>query len=446
MVSLSPLSLHLLLFFHFTLTNLCTSQNTTTEYLKLPLLHKTPLPSPSQALSSDTHRLSFLHHHHHLNSPIVSGAPSGSGQYFVSLLLGTPPQPLLLIADTGSDLIWAKCSTSSNHNHQNLNPIFYPRFSSSFKPHHCYHSSCKLVPNPPHSHCNHTTPLHTPCHYLYSYADNSSTSGFFSTETASFNTTTQKTTSSLSFGCGFWFSGTSFNGAQGVMGLGRGPISFSSQLGRRFGNKFSYCLMDYTISPPPTSYLTVGGSQNDDVVLSKMKFTPLQFNPLIQSFYYIGIKSISVNNAKLRIHPSVWSIDKYGNGGTIIDSGTTLTFLAEQAYRQVIAAVKKRVRKIEIPSPTQDFELCVNASKLSSRSRPTLPRLSFELVGKSVLSPPPTNYFIQTAEQVMCLAIQPVNSENGFSVLGNLMQQGFLFEFDRDRSRLGFSRHGCALP
>lgn len=230
------------------------------------------------------------------------------------------------------------------------------------------------------------------------------------------------------------------------MGLGRGPISFTSQLGRRFGNKFSYCLKDYTLSPPPTSYLTIGGgeTQNDNVVSNKMKFTPLVVNPLSPSFYYIGIKSVSVDGAKLRINPSVWSINENGNGGTVIDSGTTLTFLAEQAYGEVVTAIRRRVRKLTVASPTPGFELCVNESKLVKGA--SLPRLKFELVGNSAFSPPPRNYFIATEERVMCLAIQPVNSETGFSVIGNLMQQGFLLEFDRDGSRLGFSRHGCDVP
>lgn len=93
--------------------------------------------------------------------------------------------------------------------------------------------------------------------------------------------------------------------------------------------------------------------------------------------------------------------------------------------------------------PTTGFDLCVNVSGVA---RASLPKLSFRLVGDSVFAPPPRNYFIETSDRVKCLAIQPVVSGSGFSVIGNLMQQGFLLEFDKDRSRLGFSRHGCALP
>ncbi|KAE8100774.1 hypothetical protein FH972_018634 [Carpinus fangiana] len=432
MASLSPLFLLLLLIFAF--ADQCNSQNTTTtECLKLPLLHNRPFVSPAEALLWDYQRLLGLHNRGDPKSPVVSGT-------------------LLLVADTGGDLVWVKCSackTDCSAATHVPGSAFLARHSSTFSPHHCFDSPCRLVPHPPRSHCNHTSRLRSPCRYQYSYADGSLTSGFFSKETTTLNTSNGREASlkSLAFGCGFRVSGpsvsgASFNGAHGVMGLGRGPISFSSQLGRRFGNKFSYCLMDYTISPPPTSFLTIG--HNVVPRVSRISYTPLQTNPLSPTFYYIGIQGVSVNGVKLPINPTVWSVDKLGNGGTIIDSGTTLTFLAEPAYRQVLAAFKRRVRRLpSVAEPTPGFDLCVNVSGVS---RPNLPKLRFRLVGNSVFSPPSKNYFIETAEQIICLAIQPVNSETGFSVIGNLMQQGFLLEFDRERSRLGFSRHGCALP
>lgn len=446
--ALSQLSLLLLL---FVFANICSSQNVAAEYLRLPLLHKTPFPSPSQLLSRDAHRLSILHGGRAVKSPVVSGASTGSGQYFVDLHLGSPPQRLLLIADTGSDLVWVRCSACKDCANQNPGSAFLARHSGTFSPHHCYDAACRLVPHPDPNPCNRTR-LHSPCRYEYSYADLSTTSGFFSRETTTLNTSSGKLAKlrGLAFGCGFRSSGASFNGANGVMGLGRGPISFSSQLAQRFGNKFSYCLMDYTIAPPPTSYLVIG-----DGVVSKaprMSFTPLQTNPVAPTFYYIGIEGVSVGGVKLRIDPSVWAVDQLGNGGTVIDSGTTLTFLPRPAYRSILAAFRRLLKEEAVPAPPGGggvgFDLCVNVS-----SKPRLPRLSFRLAGNTVLSPPPRNYFIETAERVRCLAIQPVNDSttaegggSGFGVIGNLMQQGFLLEFDSHRSRLGFSRRGCAVP
>ncbi|KAJ7943215.1 aspartyl protease family protein 2 [Quillaja saponaria] len=454
MVSLSSLS-RLIFFLLLTFLHFCNSQNTTKDYLRLRLLHKNPFSSPTQALSFDTHRLSVLfsalQDHKTFKSPVISGASTSSGQYFVELRLGTPQQSLLLVADTGSDLVWVKCSACKNCSNHSPGSAFFARHSSTFSPHHCYDSHCRLVPHPkPGSVCNRTR-LHSPCRYEYSYADGSLTTGFFSKETTTLNSSSGKEAKlrNLAFGCGFRIigpsvTGASFNGAQGVMGLGRGSISFPSQLGRRFGNKFSYCLMDYTISPPPMSYLMIGGTGNEDIIKThKMSFTPLQTNPFSPSFYYIGIKSVTVNGRKLPINPSVWSVDESGNGGTVIDSGTTLTFLSEPAYRQVLAAFRRRVKLPIADEPTPGFDLCVNVSGVL---RPSLPKLSFRLARNSVFSPPSRNYFIETAERIMCLAIQPVNTGSGFSVLGNLMQQGFLLEFDKDRSRFGFSRRGCALP
>lgn len=436
----------LIFFFVF----LHSSAQTTPRYhsLKLPLLHKTPYPpTPSEALSADNHRLStlFSARRKHPRLPLISAASFGSGQYLVSLHLGTPPQRLLLVADTGSDLTWVSCSACRGHCPSRS---FLPRHSATFSPHHCFDSACTLVPRPKNApHCNRTR-LHSSCRYEYSYSDGSVTSGFFSHETTTFNTSAARLLRfrRLSFGCGFSnsgpsVSGPSFSGANGVLGLGRGPISFSSQLGREFGPKFSYCLMDYTLSPPPTSYLLIGGGSA--APKAKLSYTPLLDNPLSPTFYYIVIESVTVNDVNLRISPSVWAIDEFGNGGTVLDSGTTITFVAEPAFREILAVFDRLVKLPRLPDPNSGFDLCMNVTGLSETS---LPQLSFKLGGGSVFSPPPRNYFIDTAEGVKCLALQPVTSIEGFSVIGNLMQQGYNFEFDRARSRLGFTRHGCALP
>ncbi|KAJ4960501.1 hypothetical protein NE237_020411 [Protea cynaroides] len=409
-------------------------------------------PGPSPLVPGpDGLEISWFKNRGALKMPVISGASTESGQYFVDFRIGNPPQKLLLVADTGSDLVWVKCSACRNCSRHAPGTTFQARHSTTFSPIHCYNPACRLIPHPlKHQPCNHTR-LHSTCHYQYSYADGSRTSGFFSRETTTLNTSSGRAAKlkSLVFGCGFHVSGpsltgASFNGASGVMGLGRGPISFSTQLGKRFGNKFSYCLMDYTLSPPPTSYLLIGDSPEPDTTKKKMNYTPLLTNPLFPTFYYVGIKSVRIDGVTLPINSSVWAIDQTGNGGTVIDSGTTLTFLAEPAYQLILMEFNKRVRLPRVENQTGSLDLCVNVSGVTNLK---LPRLGFKLAGGSLFSPPVTNYFIDTAEEVKCLALQGVDSQGGgFSVIGNLMQQGFTFEFDSDRSRLGFSRHGCALP
>jgi hypothetical protein len=162
---------------------------------RLPLLHNRPFVSPAEALLWDYQHLLGLYNHEDpkTKSPIVSCAPSGSSQYFVSLCLGTLPQTLLLVTDTGNDLVWVKCIACKTDCFAATHVpgfAFLARHSSTFSPHHCFDSPCRLVPHPPHSHYNHTSwlRLHIPCRYQYSYADGSLTSGFFSKETTMLNT------------------------------------------------------------------------------------------------------------------------------------------------------------------------------------------------------------------------------------------------------------------
>nr|GMD21258.1 aspartyl protease family protein 2 [Ipomoea batatas] len=392
----------------------------TFQYLKLPLLHNRPFPS--QILSSDSTRLISLHRRR-AQLPVTSGSASGTGQYFVEFHLGTPPQRLLLVADTGSDLVWVTCSACRNCSERVPHSAFLARHSASFAPVHCYDEKCKLVPHPRRVACNHTR-LHSPCRYEYFYSDGSVTSGFFATETTAFNASSGLPVrfKNVKFGCGFRASGPSitgpsFNGAQGA--------------------------------PTPRSYLVIGDSQGviggGATNGSRLSFTPLIHNSVSPTFYYIGIESVTIEDTKLPISPSVWAIDELGNGGTVMDSGTTLTFLAQPAYTRIVNEFKRRVKLPQPAELTPGFDLCINVSGLPNPN-PNLPKLTFRFAGGSIFAPPTGNYFLDTAPDVKCLALQPVASPAAFSVIGNLMQQGFTFQFDRDQSLLGFSRHGCSQP
>lgn len=54
--------------------------------------------------------------------------------------------------------------------------------------------------------------------------------------------------------------------------------------------------------------------------------------------YNLNLLSISVNGQTLSIDPSMFATSS-SRGGTIIDSGTTLAYLAEEAYDPFVDAV-----------------------------------------------------------------------------------------------------------
>lgn len=60
-------------------------------------------------------------------------------------------------------------------------------------------------------------------------------------------------------------------------------------------------------------------------------------NQTYRPHYNLNLQSISVNGKSLAIDPSVFETST--NRGTIIDSGTTLAYLAEEAYDPFVSAV-----------------------------------------------------------------------------------------------------------
>ncbi|CAN1229064.1 Aspartyl protease family protein 2 [Linum perenne] len=152
-----------------------------------------------------------------------SGVTLGSGEYFMDVFIGTPPKHFSLILDTGSD--------------QN-GPIYDPRESNSYRNISCHDPRCQLVssPDPPLT-CKGENQS---CPYYYWYGDSSNTTGDFALETFTAEFTR---VDNVMIGCGHWNRGL-FHGAAGLLGLGRGPLSFASQLQSLYGHSFSYCLVD----------------------------------------------------------------------------------------------------------------------------------------------------------------------------------------------------------
>ncbi|KAL6126315.1 hypothetical protein ACLB2K_074366 [Fragaria x ananassa] len=202
------------------------------------------------------------------SSSIVSGLSQGSGEYFTRIGVGSPPKYLYMVLDTGSDVVWLQCAP-------------------------------------------------------FSYGDGSFTFGDFSTETLTFR---RSKVPKVALGCGHDNEGL-FVGAAGLLGLGRGKLSFPSQTGSRFNSKFSYCLVDRSASSKPSSVVF-----GDSAVSRTARFTPLVPNPKLDTFYYMELLGISVGGTRVPgVTASLFKLDPSGNGGVIIDSGTSVTRLTRSA-------------------------------------------------------------------------------------------------------------------
>ncbi|PKA61200.1 Aspartic proteinase nepenthesin-2 [Apostasia shenzhenica] len=374
-----------------------------------------------------------------MEMPLISGAYIGTGQYFVSVRIGTPPKPFLLVADTGSDLTWVTCryrraAGSGFAGDQQSGLAFEASQSSSFQPINCSSELCRKELPFALTKC---PTADAPCSYDYRYAQGSSAQGIFAKEsiTAELSDRRQVTLNGMVVGCTSSSVGSSFTKSDGVLALGYGANTFVSGATARFGSRFSYCLVDHLSSRNATGYLAFGS--NPDLLPAAL-VAHLVIKPELQPFYYVAVSGISVAGEVLRIPLSVW--DDRRHGGAIVDSGTTLTVLAEPAYQAVVGALSRRLTYV--PRLKLDpFEYCYNWTSPAA-ARASIPELVLHFVGAATLSPPAKSYLIDVADGVKCLGFVSTPWP-GVSVIGNIMQQGYIWEFDLKNQWLRFGPSSC---
>ncbi|CAO2204367.1 unnamed protein product [Urochloa humidicola] len=435
--------------------------------------------------------------------PLSSGAYTGTGQYFVRFRVGTPAQPFLLVADTGSDLTWVKCrspaaaapdagygapasndSSSSYYSSPPTAPqgrVFRPEESRTWAPIPCSSDTC--VRSLPFSLAACPTPG-SPCAYDYRYKDGSAARGTVGTDSATIALSGRGAAPAASatrkkhqkqkqkqakaklrgvvLGCTTSYNGDSFMASDGVLSLGYSNISFASRAAGRFGGRFSYCLVDHLAPRNATSYLTFGpnpalspppppppaavkpacsGSHPAPPPLTGARQTPLLLDHRMRPFYAVTVNGVSVDGELLAIPRRVWDI---GNGGgAILDSGTSLTVLAGPAYRAVVAALSGKLAGL--PRVAMDpFEYCYNWTSPATGEdvAVAVPELALHLAGSARLQPPAKSYVIDAAPGVKCIGVQE-GEWPGVSVIGNILQQEHLWEFDIENRRLRFKRSRC---
>ncbi|KAL2475853.1 Eukaryotic aspartyl protease family protein [Abeliophyllum distichum] len=375
---------------------------------------------------------------------MYSGADFGTGQYFVSFKVGSPARRFMLIADTGSDLTWMNCKYRCHgakcRKKSRKRRVFQADHSSSFVTVPCSSRMCKIELANLFSLARCPSP-HTPCAYDYRYSDGSAALGIFANETVTFGLTngTKVRIHNMLVGCSESSTGQSFQGADGVMGLGYSNYSFALKAAEKFGGKFSYCLVDHLSPQNVSSYLIFGSHESVDYVttLHRMQHTELVLG-VINPFYAVNIKGISIGSIMLKIPAEVWNVN--GVGGMILDSGSSLTFLTRPAYQPVMAALRLSLisftrLKLDIPQ----LEFCFNSTGFDES---LVPRLVFHFADGARFEPPVKSYVIDVAAGAKCLGFVPT-AWPGASVIGNIMQQNHIWEFDLANNRLSFGSSSC---
>ncbi|CAL4992824.1 unnamed protein product [Urochloa decumbens] len=159
--------------------------------------------------------------------------------------------------------------------------------------------------------------------------------------------------------------------------------------------------------------------------------------------YHVSLASVSVGERRLAgVLPETFARRESGEGGCIIDLGTPLTVLVEEAYRVVEEAVWSELARHGVARVVQPgYGLCVRATE-TVKGR--LPSMSLHFAGEDatlVISPKQLFLMVddERAGQVACLAMVPGRR----TVIGALQQVDTRFVFDLKDNKLSFAPESC---
>ncbi|XVF82327.1 hypothetical protein PTKIN_Ptkin16aG0037600 [Pterospermum kingtungense] len=371
-----------------------------------------------QMLAKDQARLQYLSSLVAKKSvvPIASGRQIvQSPTYIVKAKIGTPPQTMLMAMDTSNDAAWIPCKGCLGCS----SSAFNNAKSTTFKTLGCQAAQCKQVPNP--------TCGGSACVFNMTYGS-SSIAANLSQDTITLAT---DPVPSYTFGCLQKATGNSVP-PQGLLGLGRGPLSLLAQTQNLYKSTFSYCL-------PSFRSLTFSGSLRLGPAGQplRIKYTPLLKNPRRPSLYFANLIGIRVGRRIVDIPPNALAFNPTTGAGTIIDSGTVFTRLVEPAYVAVRNVFRRRVKVANVTS-LGGFDTCYTVPIVA-------PTITFMFAGMNMTLPPDNLLIHSTAGSITCLAMAsaPANVNSVLNVIANMQQQNHRVLFDVPNSRLGVARELC---
>ncbi|CAL5029169.1 unnamed protein product [Urochloa decumbens] len=398
--------------------------------------------------------------------------PHSYGGYAFTASLGTPPQPLPVLLDTGSHLTWVPCTSKYQCSDcppaaAAAAPVFHPNNSSTSRIIGCRNPSCLWVHSAAHLAAATNCTRSSVCPPYAVVYGSGSTAGLLIADTL--RAPAGRTVQSFVLGCSLV---SVHQPPSGLAGFGRGAPSLPAQLGL---NKFGYCLLSRRFD----DNAAVSGS----LVLGDAKpaagGNSMQYVPLVRSaagdkqpyavYYYLALTAVTVGGKAVRLPERAFAANAAGSGGAIVDSGTTFTYLHPTVFQPVadavVAAVGARYKRSKDAEDGLGLRPCF-ALPQGAKSM-ALPELSLHFKGGAEMKLPLENYFVVagrappvpgadaavSSAEAICLAVVTDLGANGGAgdvtggpaiILGSFQQQNYYVEYDLANERLGFRRQPCA--
>ncbi|KAG8644690.1 aspartic proteinase 39 isoform X2 [Manihot esculenta] len=158
--------------------------------------------------------------------------------------------------------------------------------------------------------------------------------------------------------------------------------------------------------------------------------------------YNLNLQSISVNGQTLAIDPSVFVTSS--NQGTIVDSGTTLAYLAEAAYDpfvNAITSIASQNARTYLSKGNQCYLVTTSINDV-------FPKVSFNFGGAASMILNPQDYLLQQnsvgGAAVWCIGFQKTPGQE-ITILGDLVLKDKIFVYDIANQRLGWTNYDCSM-
>ncbi|KAI4349063.1 hypothetical protein L6164_009705 [Bauhinia variegata] len=373
----------------------------------------------------------------------VEGAsdPYSVGLYFTKVKLGSPPREFNVQIDTGSDILWVNCNTCGNCPQSSglgIELNFYDTaISSTAALISCSDPVCLAAAQGAATECS---PQINRCSYTFQYGDGSGTSGYYVSDAMNFDmilgqSMLANSSATIVFGCSISQSGDltkTDKAVDGIFGFGPGALSVISQLSSR------------SITPKVFSHCLKGeGNGGGILVLGEILEPSIVYTPLVpsQPHYNLNLQSISVNGQLLPVDPAVFATSN--NRGTIIDSGTTLAYLVQEAYDPFVNAITTIVSQSASPIISKGNQ----CYRVPFSVGDVFPQVSLNFAGGASMLLKPEQYLMHSGfvdgAAMWCIGFQKVQA--GLIILGDLVLKDKIFVYDLAHQRIGWANYDCSL-